>query len=246
MREYVEQAIQSGFSEICFTDHIPLPDDFDQTHRMTLPQLDLYIAEIEQLRSSHPDITILTGIEADYYRGFEKYVEKILKRYDFDLVIMSVHFLKNWTAGNWVFDYSFPDKPLADIYLEYLAEVRRGIKTGLFDLIGHIDIIKRDGPSLLQLVPDQVTRTLQLLKKYNMAVEINSSGLRKDTRTCYPGYDWLPEIKRLDLPVTMGSDAHAPEQVGWGFAEIYEQIRMHGINKLAVYRRRKIVSCQIP
>ena len=244
--QYLDQAVQTGLTEICFTDHIPLPADFDQAHRMTLQQMDQYLTEIERARAAYPELTILTGIEADYYRGFEKYLDKFLHHYDFDLVIMSVHFLKHWTDGNWVFDYHFPEKTIAAVYSEYLAEIIRGIKTGLFDIIGHIDIIKKRGHSLLQIVPGQVAETLHTLKKYKMAVEINSSGLSKDAQECYPGFDWLPEIKRLDLPVTIGSDAHAPEQVGREFQEIYAQIKKHKLNNIAVYRRRKIVSYYNP
>jgi histidinol-phosphatase (PHP family) len=246
IQQYLEQAIQSGLTEICFTDHIPLPADFDQAHRMTLQQMDQYIAAIERARTAFPELTILTGIEADYYRGFEKYLDKFLSNYEFDLVIMSVHFVKHWADGNWVFDYHFPEKTIAEIYSEYLAELSKGIKTGLFDIIGHIDIIKKKGHSLLQHVPEQVAETFQLLKKYNMTVEINTSGLSKDAQECYPGYDWLPELKRLDLPVSVGSDAHAPEQVGRGFREIYAQIKKHELNRIAVYRQRKIVSYYSP
>jgi histidinol-phosphatase (PHP family) len=240
--QYLDQAIQAGITEICFTDHIPLPADFDQAHRMTLQQMDQYLAGIERARAAFPDLTILTGIEADYYRGFENYLEKFLSQYDFDLVIMSVHFLKHWAAGNWVFNYHFPEKTIASVYNEYLTEIRKGIKTGLFDIIGHVDIVKKHGHSLLQIVPEQVAETLRTLRKYKMAVEINTSGLSKDAQECYPGYDWLPEIMRFALPITIGSDAHAPEQVGRGFNEIYTEIKKHNLNSIAVYRRRKIVS----
>jgi histidinol-phosphatase (PHP family) len=112
----------------------------------------------------------------------------------------------------------------------------------LFDSIGHIDLIKKNGHSLLQIVPEKVSETLNTIKKFKMSLEINSSGLRKDAQECFPGYDWLPEIKRLGITLTTGSDAHAPEQVGHGFNEIYQQIKKHRINRLATYRKRKIVS----
>jgi histidinol-phosphatase (PHP family) len=239
--EYIERAIQIGLKEICFTDHIPLPNDFDFEHRMKLKQLDLYFKLLEQAQSEYTELTILTGIEADYYRGLEKYLDKLLKKYDFDLVILSVHFVKNWQNGNWVFQFHFPEKTLSAVYEEYLSELIKGIKTGLFDIIGHIDIIKQPGDSLIDMIPQKVAETLDAAKKYNMAVEINSSGLRKEVIECYPGYDWLTEIKRFDLPITIGSDAHSPEQVGFGFNEIYYQIKKHDISKIAVYRKRKII-----
>lgn len=240
IREYIEQAIRSDLKEICFTDHIPLPDDFDLAHRMHEQQMDLYSNWIEQARTNYPELKILYGIEADYYEGFENYLEKFLARFNFDLVIMSVHFVKHWSDGNWVFNYHFPGKTIPMIYEEYLNAIIKGINTGLFDVVGHIDIIKRNGDSLLKVVPGKISETLSALKKANMAIEINSSGFRKDANECYPGFDWLTEIRNLDLPVTVGSDAHAPEQVAFRFMEVYQQIKAHKINKMVSYRKRRM------
>ena len=241
MSAYIERAIEIGLQEVCFTDHIPLPNDFDFAHRMNPQQMDIYFKWLEQARAKYPELTILTGIEADYFQGLEKYIDKFLKRYDFDLVIMAVHFVKHWQNGNWVFKFHFPEKTLAMVYEEYLDEIVEGIKTGLFDIIGHIDIIKKPGNSLIDMVPEKVAETLDMAKKFNMALEINTSGLRREVIECYPGYDWFTEIKRVNLPITLGSDAHSPEQVGFGFNEIYYQFKKHEMNKLAVFRKRKII-----
>ena len=143
--QYVEHAISIGISEIAFTDHMPLPDNFDIEHRMSEKEMDIYIEWINQVKLKYPEIKILFGIEVDYYEGFEKYTEQFLNNYDFDLVIMSVHFLKKWPEGNWVFNYDFPQKTFDDIYKEYLQTIIKGIKTGLFDVVGHLDLVKTPG-----------------------------------------------------------------------------------------------------
>ena len=108
--EYVEKAILRGITEIAFTDHIPLPDNFDIAHRMALNEMESYARWIDHAKKKYPEIIIRFGIEADYYEGLEEYTEKFLSQFNFDIVIMSVHFLRHWPEGNWVFDYNFPGK----------------------------------------------------------------------------------------------------------------------------------------
>ncbi len=236
--EYVENAIGQGIKEVAFTDHIPLPDNFDLAHRMQLDEVDTYARWVVRAKEKYPEITIRYGIEADYYEGFENFIEKFLNLHDFDIVIMSVHFIHHWPKGNWVFDYHFPDKSKEEIYKDYLSTVIKGIETGLFDVLGHLDIIKSPGDSLIQLVPNEVIQLLQAVKKSDMAIEINTSGYRKKVGEPYPGLDWLPLIRDNSIPVTTGSDAHRPDQVGLQFTPVYHRFKEEGIKKLVFYEKR--------
>ncbi|HHE55776.1 MAG TPA: histidinol-phosphatase HisJ [Caldithrix abyssi] len=225
MAEYVEQALKLGFDEIAFTDHIPLPQNFDPAHRMSLSEIDFYLNEIEKLKTRFgKDIKILTGIEADFYDGFEDYLADFLNRFPMDIVILSVHFIRDWPAGNWTFSYYFPGRPLKEIYSDYLQALMRGVKTGLFNVLGHLDLIKRDEARLLDGNEQEVRQLLGLVRQQNMAVEINTSGLRKEIGEPYPHQSIWPLLAEFQLPVTMGSDAHAPNQVGFRFAEIERQL----------------------
>lgn len=240
MEDYVLQAIKFGLDEIAFTDHIPLPDNFDLSHRMHIDEIETYLSEIQRLQKEYLQIKILTGIEADFYDGFENYLDDFLKQYHFDLVIMSVHFIKHWPAPNWVFAYNFPDRELSQIYSDYLEALNRGIQSGLFDIIGHFDLIKSQQQSLLFQNKSQVKVLLQEAKKQNMALEINTSGYRKDIGDPYPSLTFLPLIAETCIPVTIGSDAHAPEQVGYMFTEIEKQLIAFPQIKQARYHSRKL------
>jgi len=239
IRSYVEQAIKLGLKEIAFTDHIPLPNNFDIAHRMSFEELDIYAEWVRQMQSQYQEITIRFGIEADYYKGMEEYVEKILVSYDFDIVIMSIHFLHHWPEGNWVFNYNFPDKTQTEIYSDYINTLIQGVKTGLFDIVGHSDIIKSPGQSFISTIPNEVEKLLNSIVSQNMAIEINSSGYRKSANESYPGYDWLGMIKNKNVPLTIGSDAHAPNQVGLRFKEVYDRLRLEKIRTLSRYDKRK-------
>ena len=238
--EYVEKAIHSGLTEIAFTDHIPLPKNFDSTHRMKFFELEVYQRWIEDARDKYPEIKIRFGIEADYYAGFEEFLFRILNEFEFDLVIMSIHFLRHWPKNNWVFNYNIPGMLTNDIYDDYLNEMIKGIQTGLYDIIGHADIIKGYGDSLIKLVPNKVKEMLNAAKRHGMVLEYNTSGYRKKMLECYPGFDWLPIIQEVGLPITVGSDAHSPEQVALNFLYVYDKLQRCGIKKIARFDKRKI------
>jgi histidinol-phosphatase (PHP family) len=220
MRDYVEKAIDLQISEIAFTDHIPLPYNFDISHRMAYNELDDYLYEIKKLKLQYPELKIFSGIEADFYDGFEEYLYQTFQRFDFEIIIMSVHFIKNWPKNNWVFSYYFPDRPINEIYSDYLQAVKRGINTGLFDIIGHLDLIKSEDFPILDTNKSEVLDILKCAKNQSMIVEINTSGLRKDINEPYPSLDILPYLEKYKIPITFGSDAHKPEQVGLKFKEI--------------------------
>ena len=221
---YVEQAIRLGLKEIAFTDHIPLPNGFDRAHRMDLNELDAYVNDVLNLQKRYSEIRIRLGIEADFIDGFESFLQKTLTDYPFEIIILSVHFLAHWPKGQWVFKYDFPDKTIKEIYSEYLQAVKRGIETGLFNVVGHLDLIKRPGASLLKHNEAEVREVLMAAKAKNMAVEINTSGLRKAIGETYPHLSFLPLIAEYGLAVTLGSDAHAPHQVGFEFEKVAKEI----------------------
>jgi histidinol-phosphatase (PHP family) len=78
-----------------------------------------------------------------------------------------------------------------------------------------------------------------------MAIELNTSGYRKNVGEPYPGLDWLPLIRDNSIPLTTGSDAHHPDQVGLKFKPVYKRIRKEGIDKLVVYDKRHQIERKI-
>lgn len=237
MEEYVQVAISKGISEIAFTDHIPLPDNFDLAHRMSENETVYYFEEIERLREKYKEINIIRGIEADFYDGFEKYIEDFIDKYAVELVLLSVHFIRDWPENNWAFSYYFPDRPLSQVYSDYLQAILRGIKTGLFDVVSHLDLIKSPDYPILSTNKDEVAAILGEAKQQNMAIELNTSGLRKDINEMYPDYQLLPMLNDTGNEIVFGSDAHKPEQVGFYFSELEEIVKSYPNLRIRKFRR---------
>jgi histidinol-phosphatase (PHP family) len=239
MEEYVETAIENGISEICFSDHIPLPGGFDMEHRMSPGDMESYFEKISILKRRFREISILVGIEADYIEGYEEYLEGFLSTYPLDLVIMSIHFLRRWPPGQWVFDFEYTKKTIRQKYKDYLNVMIKGIRTGLFDIVGHLDLIKRRGFSLLNNNPNEVRQVLDAVSQQNMSIEVNLSGLWKPINDLYPSLDILEMVVAKGIPLVMSSDAHSPEYVGACFDEILNHLFNYKGIKMASYQRRQ-------
>jgi histidinol-phosphatase (PHP family) len=220
LADYARAALALGLEEICFTPHIPLPhfrpDFHNKRIRMIMEDWPVYLEELERTRALFPELGILSGVEADYVEGEEGFLGEFLSRYPFDFVLMSVHFVAAWPGDQWVFDFSRVPRTLEGIYDDYLSAVRAGIRSGLFDGVAHLDLVKVAGRPLLATHRAQVLEVIELCKGAGMSMEINTSGSRKEIAECYPSMDIAALLAEKGVAMTPGSDAHSAANVGFG------------------------------
>jgi len=227
MEAYVLRAIQLGFTEIGFSDHAPVRDLYDPEHRMKWNQFSIYVDTIQGLRESYPQIQILLGIEADVYNGFESSLIELKGTFPIDYVIGSVHFIE----GVPVFMYEA--EPLSDdeiraFITEYFDRLIRGVRSGLFDVIAHVDVIKWNYPDRTDFIQTQAERLFQEIQKTGLAIELNTSGLRKKPGETYPGLNLIRLAGQYKIPIITGSDAHEPKHVGADFHLAKELLQKAG------------------
>jgi histidinol-phosphatase (PHP family) len=114
----------------------------------------------------------------------------------------------------------------------------------LFEIIGHADLPKKFGFIPQRDCTPLFEKFLDSARKADVAVELNTAGLRKDCKEIYPS----PKILRLaherGVPMTFGSDAHAPGEVGMELAKAIELARTVGYKHSCrfVQRKRDLVS----
>jgi histidinol-phosphatase (PHP family) len=238
LARYARTALRRGLSEICFTPHVPLPvyrpGFFGNRLRMDLEEFPRYLDELEMARRAVPELRILSGVEADYVEGTEEFMERFLSSHSFDLVLMSVHFVRKWPGDQWVFDLSSDGRPLERIYDDYLEAVRAGIATGLFDCVAHLDLIKQEGRPLVDTHRSEVQQVIRLCREQGMSAEVNVSGCRKSIGEPYPSWAIVRLMREERLPLVPGSDAHEPDNAAAGLEAL------QGI-PLVRYRGRRIV-----
>lgn len=241
--DYAAAAVQAGVKEIGMSDHSPMPDGFDKAWRMDISELAGYVQEIEQAREMFAGrLELRTGLEADYYPGSEGYLEELVAAHDWDYIIGSIHYIGDWPFDNPDYIESWDKRSIDDAYCDYYNLVAQSAATGLFDIIGHPDLIKKFGhrPSpdnpRVQAAEEEM---LQAVLASGAALEISSAGLRKPIGEIYPHPRIVSRAAELGIPFAFGSDAHAPGEVGHGMDECLAMLAKCGIWEVAGFSNRQ-------
>jgi histidinol-phosphatase (PHP family) len=241
--EYVQKARHKGLREIGFTDHIPqyfLPEKVrDSSLAMGEGELGAYVAEVLALGAGCGDITVKLGIEADYSPGHEGALKAILEGYPFDYVLGSVHYINGWGFDNPVHIDGYAGKDIDALYGVYFELVQRMAASGLFDVVAHPDLVKKFGYRPHGDVVPLYKRTVRSIAAADMAVEVNTAGLRQPAREIYPAPAFLAICFEYGVPVVLGSDAHRPDDVGRDFEAVAALLRRVGYRETASFEGRR-------
>lgn len=240
MEDYVEVALRKKIPAIGFSDHLPFDESFMKNLSMERDELEGYMASIPQLEKRF-GIRIYRGIEADYYPGQQKEIRELLEKYPFDYVFGSVHYINGWGFDNPKFLTEWEKHDINKVYLAYYKNVTAMAETGLYDIVAHIDLVKKFSYLPTRPFDEEINEVILSVKKANMILEVNTSGLRKPVHEIYPSEFILKVARDYDVPVVVGSDAHRPQDVGADFGKARELLKKVGYTKTAVIEKRKIV-----
>ncbi len=238
--DYVQQALQVGLEEIGFSDHAPLVSHEDARYTMNYGQLPVYHDMIEKVQKKFKKFSIKLGLEADFIPGFEKETKKLLAGYPYDFVIGSVHFIDRWAFDDPEEKIKWRDKDINTVYRDYYKLLRQSAESGLFDIMGHADLVKKFGHRASEDLTLEVERTAEVFKKSGVTVEINTSGLRKPVNEIYPSLGVLKIYRGHDVPITFSSDSHDPKDVGRDYDKARALALEAGYKEYSVFKQRKV------
>ncbi len=233
--EYIQKAISLGIDIYGFSEHAPM--DFDPKYRLGFEQMDAYTNDVYQAKERYKkEITILLGYEVDYLAG---HMDSRVLDAKVDYLIGSVHFVDKWGFDNPEFIGEYENRDINEIWQAYFDAIEAMAKSKHFDIVGHLDLIK-----VFKFMPSKDIRllakkALKAIKESNMVLEINVAGLRKPVKELYPSLPLLQEAYALDIPITFGSDAHAVEQVGFGYENALAMAKEVGYSKAVTFNNRQ-------
>lgn len=232
--EYIQKAIELGIDIYGFSEHAPM--DFDPHYRLAFEEMQAYTDDILGAKERYKnDIKILFGYEVDYLPG---HIDDRVLRAKVDYLIGSVHFIDKWSFDNPEFIAGWKNKDIDEIWQAYFEATEAMARSGKFDIVGHLDLIK-----VFKFMPKKNVRllakdALHAIKRSNMVLEVNTAGLRKPVGELYPSRELLEEAYALDIPITFSSDAHAVEQVGFGYDVATALVKDIGYTKAATFEGR--------
>jgi len=182
------------------------------------------------------------GIEADFVPGREDRIATFLEAREWDYVVGSIHFVGDAALDDEEYDIwgtgQSADK-VWSTYFEWLGELAR---TGMYDILAHPDLVKHWGgrrPSPEGDLRRFYARAIDGIAESGIAIEVSTAGLRKPVGELYPSAAFLEMCLDAGCPVALSSDAHTPEQLGFGYDEALAYLADLGVTELATFDHRE-------
>lgn len=248
---FAQQAYERGIAELAITDHVDFEPGAPAWRYTTFEQRERTVREAAE-RWADRGVAIRFGAELTYDRAWEADIREHLARYRYDFTVGSWHdrpsspysptHVASWVAG----------RSLADIVEPAFSEVLAAARSGLFDTLGHLDVVKRYlfphvTAADLATAPELYEPVLEALVESGTALEINTSGLRHPVGETYPSRAIVARFREIGgRAVTIGSDAHRAHQFGWALADGYDAAATAGFETLAFRRGDAPVAIGIP
>jgi len=253
--EAVRAAIDAGLAGMIFTDHF---DTHPTEWSRCLYDYDRLHGEILSLREEYGDrIFIGHGIEVCYQRSRMDFILDYLAAHEFDMVLLSVHWFRGRALHVREHWDGFDTHSGTEAYLETVldaaklaGEVARG-GPRVFDVLGHIDLVKRYtqryfGAFDVEPFREIVDEILRAAIESDIIPEVNTSGLRQGLGETFPAEQVIRRYAELGgRCMSIGSDAHRAEDIGAGLPQAVDLLRSAGVQAVAMFRSRQLEAVPI-
>jgi len=239
--DYVKIARVRNLTEIGFSDHFHLEK---KDYSMKYEKLGEYVQKVRSYKNE-TDFSIKLGLEVDFIPGLETEIRKLGSQWPFDYFIGSVHFINNWGFDDPRYISEYKKWDIAELNRIYYSLIQRCARSKLFDVIGHVDLIKKFGYKPKTEMTNVFAQTVEALRDSKVCVEVNTGGLRAPCREIYPSKVFVEMCFDNGIPITLGSDAHTPEDVGKDFGQALKLIREAGYRSIARFTHRKLMLAEI-
>ena len=248
--EMLLQAIALGWEKIGFSNHFIVHHNienapmyhyaklggydgiYSSSFDEVIAKFEKHYQKIEELRENY-SIKILKGMEVDFFADAKWYdgFTKATKHLKPDYLIGSAHLIEK----DGVLYNSHDIKkasPLEQRKLlhRYWQNERATASSGLFNILAHLDLMKKVGLGQeLEWVDDEI-KTVIAIKKSGAIVELNTSFYQKANEP-YPSHRIIEMLAKEKVPVIISDDAHNSLQLGSNFAKAEDLMHSYNLIK---------------
>ena len=233
--ELVRRGIQKNMSAIGFVAHLDLnPEDYCY-NSFDPPEYDYSISRAKH--ESAGRLTVLKGLEVGEPHRFQEKAKELVDYDEYDFIVGALHYLKDGDLilGEEAFLNGDPMGIVEGYYRESLLMAR----TAEMNVLAHLGLFRR-GMAMAgldtsfdetKMWPELIEELLRTIIRRGIALELNTSGLRRKEKMTYPAMPVLRMYRELGGgTVTVGSDSHRDPHVFYGLGEGYEMLRGAGFD----------------
>ena len=257
--EFCQAAVKKGISEIAFTTHVDTDPKTEDCFVMVSGEkvnvnsgdwLEDYEASVLQVADKYQErgLVVRLGVEIDLYPEVAANLPDNFHDADFDLIIGSVHLIDHVPistrdGAKEIFS-RYSASELANIYFPLLLDA---LDEHLIDIVGHLDIYRRYGRKhygerIDSIWEPYLDELVSKMKSQKLGFEVNTSTWRKGMKQPMPTSTIVRKLVESGVEViTTGSDAHHPQDVGYGIERAKIMIQSFGIRNAARFNSRKVL-----
>ncbi len=239
VEEMCRLAIERGLTEIAFTDHLDSNPD-DQCYGL-FDAAD-FARDVDDCREHFGDrLRILKGAELGEPHLYPREIERVLGDEKFDFLTAGIHWVGDAVVS---VDFQTGTTDWVALYRRYFDEVLQAAECANFDVLAHFDLVKRFGvkylgPFSIEPYREQIEAILRTMIERGIALEVNTSGYRQPCGEPFPALETLKLYREFGGELlTIGSDAHLGEHLGFGLERGLDVIRSAGFEAITLFRDR--------
>ncbi len=202
-------------------------------------------------KAKEKGFNMLCGVELGQPTYHPESAKRVLESADYDIVLGSIHYLRDGRDFYYL-RYTDGSCDPAEIYDNYLDEVLLMAEESDFDSLAHLTyplryIYSRDHVQLdMTRYEEKYERILTVLAQRGKALEINTSGVRRENGIMLPDTRLVRKFRQLGGQyITLGSDTHKPSHFAAGLEQGARQALAAGFTEAVYFKERRPVSYRL-
>lgn len=256
VEEFCEIALERGLQEIAFTTHLDTDRQGDdcfvnvkgkRVDTRSSIWLEDYEASIKSADDEYKErgLRVRLGVEVDYIRDIDGSLPERFHSTDFDIILGSVHLIDHIAiSAKDRAENAFKKYSMEDLGEKYYSQIIEAVESDLFDILAHLDLYRRYGQTfygdgIRDIWKPYIAELTNTMKRYNVGFEVNTSPLRKEQNQPMPDENIINALKDSGVSiVTIGSDAHCPQDVGAGIERAIQLLSVSGFSSISQFEKR--------
>lgn len=243
IKSLIDMADNLKLDYFAITEHYDLDYKFGKKERFCRQlNLDKYKKAFDKAKARYNGNTFIAfGIECGYDKRLEDAYQKAIDKYDFDVVINSVHTLDGIEA---YFGDMFIGKGEEEVYNKYLDTLIDSVYSKYpCNIISHIGYVTRyakygDNRLYKPKYFDKIDELLKAIIQNDKTLEINTH-ISKNGMEYLPEYNILVRYKELGgSNITFSSDAHSAKFIGDKYDLVCSAVKDLGFKEWTIYKKR--------